>query len=328
MADGLFVKSSYGALFLSSEIRYPHFMVKLTSSNLVGSAVNFTSYSGSTRYNFAMTEVIPSDLLFQVFIKPNAPGEYHALLGSVINTSGKWEFDVICGGSGTAAPDLYIFVEIHDTPAAIWDETEAGYGIRMNREDGEISLDTRFKPLALENSKVSVYPKSVPSDGGTSIPGVVLTSYTTSESVVKGQATYDFSSDNSSNTFLRSDPRGDMFAFDSVPQAGMIQQSSYYDCDCGFWLVYDWTGDDIYEVYAKYGVYYRAGIKLTATSIECGWIPIRDDVAMTSSVTEKGAIFSSSGYTQVVVSTDLPMENAIVGYTSTTPMIASSSDYD
>ena len=320
------VRSRLGSLFLSSDIKYPHLVAKLTSSNLTGAAVVFSDHSGSTRYNFRMTASIPSDILFQVFIKPNNADKMHALLGSVL-VSGNWEFDVICEGANTTAPDLYIFAEIHTTSLPIWDESSAGYGLKLIGANSETSLDTRFKPLSLEPGSVLVYPKILPTDGGFTIPRVDP-GYTTSAAVIKARHTYNFDSNTTYNDFSRAAPYGDMFSFDSTPQAGIIQNFAHRHCDCGGWYEYLWQGDEVYEVIAKYGVYYRAGMRLTATGIRCGWIPIREDVSLTSSYSEEGTLFSSSGYSTTTVTTDLPMENDIAGYRAAYPMIATSTDFD
>jgi len=326
MSSGMTVRSRFGSLFLSSDIKYPHLMAKLTSVNLTGGGVVFSDYSGSTRYNFRMTTSIPSDVLFQVFIKPNDANKMHALLGSVL-VSGNWEFDVICEGVNTVAPDLYIFAEIHTTSLPIWDESSPGYGLKFTGENNEISLDTRFKPLALEPGSTYIYPKSIPTDGGSEIPGVDP-GYVTTESGIKNKRTYDFNSSTTYNEFLRENPYGDMFSFDSTPQAGVIQSFSHRHCDCGSWVEWLWQGDVVYETIAKYGVYYRAGMHLTPTGIRCGWIPIRDDVSLSSSETEEGTLFSSSGHWAIDITTDLPMENDIAGYRAVYPMIATSTDFD
>lgn len=330
---GLRSFSTNGSLLISSDVQYMHLITKLTGADVINT-ITYNGYSTSVRYIYEMPVNLASNLLPLVFIKPSSTDKLHAHLGTTTNTSnGCLQFDIICEGNNSLIPTLYIFTQVHNTTLSnTWDSTDSTYGIKLTTPNNDVSLDTRFNPLSLYPFNEEIIPPYYASDGGIYVP-TIDPGYTSSETTIISKSEFDFHSSTTRKFFEYGNTIStnlvDMFNYSSIPQTSTIEPFHHSSCDCGFSIGYNITPDEHYTTVAKYGVYYRAGILLTDQGVECGWIPVREDVSLSATVTESSALinfFDGDSSTQTVT-TDIPLENHTIGYTPTVPLLSISSFY-
>lgn len=172
MAYGFSVVNSDNNIIISDYTKNFHFFGRATlTGNSGGAFGSFPGYSGqySTldgRVIFYYDLVCVTEPL--VFIKPVDYSRYHALIRKYQTTDGVWHFQVMVTGTSTANPPILNCFT--DANTAGFDSVP-GFGLVIYKNSIERTFDTRYSPLAIQNSGYHIPlddPTDSPGTGGTS----------------------------------------------------------------------------------------------------------------------------------------------------------------
>ena len=317
--------NAYGNILLSSDVTYPHFLCKLTMKAPVE---QFTKFSKSISFRYALPYALPTNVVAIPFIKPAESGAFHVIISTSV-VGGIIEYVVSKSGASNP-PTLYIFTKIHTSSShVVFDNPSPSYGLRMITDNNNISFDTRLKPLRLEKFYTEVAPRYPASDGPFSTLDTVQVGYVDQAEAIS-KITYNFNSDDSFNTYSRNanDRSADMFSYQGYPQAVAAQRLAHYHKKSGSWL----SSDTHYFGEGMYAVHYRSAMRLSASSVECGWLPTRE-YSTWRKYHYGGGLFgwkwigySSSDNTTLL---GIPIAtNDMIAYIANMPLLAFSGDYD
>lgn len=252
---GIFYNDS-NQILISDAFKNLHFIRKLTS---VYDTVRSTTYGGGSyiwEYRTNLDNGVKPIPFFDL-----SSSDFRGITAIRDLSGGDWEIEVI--GSGSTAPNLYIFSEARGAP-----DTQQ-YGMIVKTSSGETTFDSRKNPLAVV-AGVNANPPSDPLNGFdyTLAAKFAGSAGSNAESIT-------FTPDNESLTNV-STPANSIAFYPSLAQAHKQQTSRVDEEECdGFDKLNICISKRYYVWISGYWAFYRAGIRRhSATQLAVGWIPV------------------------------------------------------
>ncbi len=152
---GLKVFNDSNKVMLNSDMKQFHYYGKAAYHSLINS---HSEYGGMGFHTYDI--YLSKDIFPLVFIRPADYLKLHALLSVRTVGEGRWICDVAVGGIGTEPPEIHVFV----TPDSV-EEPDDRYGMQTFTGEGELSFDSRRKPLVIFDGG-GTHVDAIPSLGG------------------------------------------------------------------------------------------------------------------------------------------------------------------
>lgn len=253
MSNGFLATNDNGQILISSDTRNLHLISKLSSPTEI--VYSTAEYGGIIVLRYRVSNCSTTPVPF--FTMPSTSDYYGVTRITSVNSS-TWDIEIIKSGSASSYPEVYIFA---DPRASTATDT---YGLKVFRDDGTPSFDSRLKPLAISGGTSIAHPSNPKS----SFSGSLSSQYC-------GSSGSTYFAPNNYNTYNVSiAPSKPMFSFASLAQAEReaTWSSSQQECDgvpdgyggcIGFQRTYSWS--------STYWAFYRGVIKKGSNQIFAGW---------------------------------------------------------
>lgn len=148
MSSGFFAQNGAGQVLVSDRTKNLHFLGKATQTSVVSNAFG----GGRFIWVFQITSVRPPVPFFTAHSNMCA-------ITSIKQLGANWEITIIRAGTDPTPPEVYVF-----TDPIGWVPTET-HGMIVRNELGEVTFDSRFKPLSINWSSVAIAPARPFSNG-------------------------------------------------------------------------------------------------------------------------------------------------------------------
>jgi len=311
MSNGFLATNNSGQVLISSDTRNLHLIEKISSptyydyNNVNYGGINIVRY----RTNCAVTPV-------PFFTMPSTSYWYGVTRITSVG-SGVWDIELIKSGANNNYPEMYVFADPRASTA-----TEA-YGLKVFRDDGTASFDSRLRPLAVTGGLSVTHPNNPIG----SLPYGLDPRYCGSSEATSGGA---FAPDqyNQYNTYNVSLPSKPMFYFPSLAQA---QRESFYsvaenECDGGSYKGNCIGAERDYFWSSTYWAFYRGAIKRGTNQVFAGWMTV--DFGCNWVYTKDSALLGIGNGSSGSQGGTWPYSNETLNLSAATVIIGDASRYD
>jgi hypothetical protein len=253
MTYGFLATNNSNQVLISSETRNLHLVEKIASPTFI----DYTNgnYGGINILRYRTTcNVTPVPF----FTMPSTSDFYGCTRVTSVS-SNQWDIEIIKSGAASSYPEVYIFADPRGTTPA------PAFGMKVFRDDGTPSFDSRLSPLAITGGLGLTHP----SNPKPSFPYGLSSDYCSSSD---GTAGVMFQPDQY-NSYSVSLPSKPMFFYPSLAQAEREATYSRTDEDCiggevkgncvGYVERYAWT--------SEYWAFYRGAIRRASSQVQAGW---------------------------------------------------------
>jgi len=308
MSYGFLATNNSNQVLISSDTRNLHLVQKISSPTEV--TLSNGNYGGIRTLRYRATcNVTPVPF----FTMPSTSDYYSCT--RVTNVSGdQWDIELLKSGSAYDYPELYVFA---DPRGASPTDT---YGMKVFRDDGTASFDSRLSPLAITGGLSVTHP----SNPKPSFPyGLDAHNCSSSESSSGGMLVPD-----QYNTYSVTLPSKPMFFFPSLAQAEREALFRYEEEECdgiivkgncaGFYRYYKWE--------STYWAFYRGGLRRGTNQVFAGWIVAEFGCNWT--YYQDGAVIGIGTGDQSGDGGTWPYSNETLNLSAATVIIGDASRYD
>lgn len=253
MSWGFTATNKSGQVLASSETRNLHFIGQATFHAQVR---YINAYGGIRRWTFRIAcNAVPMPF----FTMPTQ--DYYAVSAVREISPGSWEIEVIRSGYSDLIPEVFVFAD----PRGVTRGPDTNYGVRIMRDDGTPSFDSRLSPLTVTGG-LAVVPPSNPRAAG---PGYLNPDYCSTD------ASPSLAPDTKNIYSLPALYGTAMMFYPSIAQAQRQFEvtRSWQECtgvEYGVCIGYS----EVYRTWSVYWAFYRSGIKRIGTELHCGWIAV------------------------------------------------------
>jgi hypothetical protein len=256
MSDwGFLATNNSGQILVSSETRNLHFIGKATLHETLRDT---NGYGGVRHWKFR----IPCTAVPMPFVSLSTADRY-AVVAVRTSVAGYWDIEVIRSGTSTSVPEVYVFVD----PRGITAAPDTNMGLQVLAADQTVAFDSRYRPLVVSGG-INVAPPSNPlTVSPPSLSAKNCNSIGTAASNLGPNTTNTYS--------LSLGAAKPIMYFPSIAQAQ--RQFSFHESedecdgfDCGVCIGYSRA----YDWWSYYWAFYRGGVSLYGTTLQCGWIAV------------------------------------------------------
>lgn len=338
MAHGFTVFNNNFQVLISNQTKTLHFVGKATLHSTVVS----NNQCGGTRY--WLFRIACTGVPVPFLSLPTT--DFYAVLAVRSVSSGLWEIEILRSGTSTSLPEVYVFSD----PNGLGYSGQESYGLKVFCDDGTLSFDSRLSPLVVTGGVEVVPPSSpinpvwyyrpywsskmeftdhvywysyehyryfqdnyvgwrgylippIPGDKGTGDPSSYLTPT-------------EYNSYGLTSVAGNTKP---IVFFPSLAQATRVAPGEHYP-------------NSNYRCLTTYWTLYRGAIALTASGLQCGWVPsIRGNFWRAKAI-DSGFSIGSGVDASSIVSAGAggtpPYYNETLNLTPTTVIVANGTRYD
>lgn len=258
MSSGFLATNNSGQVLISSDTRNLHLIEKISSPTYYD--YNNVNYGGINIVRYRTTNCSVTPVPFMTLPDTNS---YYGVTRITFISQGVWDIEIIKSSANNSYPEVYVFADPRASTA-----TEV-YGLKVFRDDGTASFDSRLRPLAVTGGLSVVHP----SNPKPSLPYGLDPKYCASSTASSGGVFVPDQYNTYSNISLTSKP---MFYFPSLAQAQ--RQASYsaseYECDGGSVKGNCIGAERNYYWTSTYWAFYRGGIRRGTSEIYAGWVAV------------------------------------------------------
>lgn len=251
MAYGFLALNTSGQVLVSSETRNLHFVGKALLNRTIAS---FDAHGGLRHWAFRINCNATPVPFFSM------PADAYYAISAVNEVStGVWEIEVIRSGTSATTPEIYVFSDPRGATAS-----GTNYGMRVMRDDGTPSFDSRLGPLVVTGG-IMVNPPSGPM---TTTPGGVSAHFCESAPA--------WAPDTSNQYPLTGLGGKPLFFYPSLAQSEREVVTSDHNEQCdGLWVYGSCAGTLVTKDWvSRYWAFFRGGIRYAGDTLFCGWIAL------------------------------------------------------